>query len=237
MKKLFYLLFIGLIASGAFFAWSLFNYHGAVKDAQALCIGTKWSNWQYKEDLTKCEPVAECGTTKGTKTVKEKRECEWTCGGGFACQLGDKQYREVEVGCEVEYVECEPEVTPTPTPTETPEPTPTEKPVVRENPITPAGAPVCVGEEVAVAPYYAGDYMSRVDADTIRVTWNLNDPHAQSYGIYYGLSEDNLPYYTEVFGHETTSTEINGDLPGHVWVKICSVGACGDQVCGLTVDP
>lgn len=112
------------------------------------CIGhTYWGNWQYKETLTKCEPVAECGTSEGVKTIKEKRECKWSNACGESeCKFNDKQYREVEVGCEVELVECEPEVTPTPTPT--PEPTP----VVHDNPASNAGAPQCTSTRPVLLP-------------------------------------------------------------------------------------
>jgi hypothetical protein len=87
------------------FIWGMPSKVGAT-----YCPGhTEWSNWNYYKDITKCQPVAECGTTEGTKTVKEKQVCMWDNGCGmWECQFGEKQYREVEVKCEVETPDCPP---------------------------------------------------------------------------------------------------------------------------------
>ncbi len=137
--------------------------------------------------------------------------------------------------------------TPSPTPTETGTPTPTESPRPTETPvITPtptnppseAGAPVCSGEKVTVAPIYSMDMFTRIDADSVMLNWKKNDPHAVAYGIHYGYVGQDLNWYTEVQGHETVSTPIHA-LPENtlIDVQICSIGKCGDKVCGPVVDP
>ncbi|MEK7112876.1 MAG: hypothetical protein AAB875_06210 [Patescibacteria group bacterium] len=203
-------------------------------------------------------PRPAAGTYYPTPTATPTPQCElnsWSCG---ECQVapfeqdicGEAKYEFCyeEFGCDFEYVydengdwdgtyqwvceeTCEqPSPSPSPTPEPTPEPTPTSQ-------LTVAGPPICTGQPVTLAPLYDENDWSRADSDTIRVTWDLNDPHAQSYGIYYGMSRDNLTWFQGFPGHDTTWAELNLVPPGHVWGKICSIGACGDEKCGPIVDP
>lgn len=99
----------------------------------------------------------------------------------------------------------------------------------------PAGAPVCNAPAVTKAPLYSRANLSRIDADSIKITWIVTDGHAQKYGIYYGTEPNKLPWYTEVKGHETNEAVINLVPPGNIFFKVCSIGECGDQVCGSEI--
>lgn len=185
-----------------------------------------------------------CREVKPTPTPTPKPRCEWgewsecrveVCGHGTQVRVKEGSCckpptREIR-RC---FVECEPTPTPTvtPTPTEKPKPTPTEAPKKG-----PPGAEPCIGEPVTVAPIYDWDSCKRTDPDTVVCNWEKNDPHAMRYGIHFGMSEDNLPWFIEVEGHETTSVVLDHIPPGHMWAKICSIGNCGDKVCGEAVDP
>lgn len=138
-------------------------------------------------------------------------------------------------------IECGPVVTATPRPTETPTPTPVPVPIPTPQPhvpepFSPTSSEVCVGEPVTVAPGYDERNMHRIDEDTVNFSWFKMDKHAQGHIIYYSYDKDNLKWSTHAdIGID--NVDIHG-LPGSpVWVKVCSLGACGDQWCGVTVDP
>lgn len=211
------------------------------KGEVCTCPTVEWKKYEVlyekSEDPHKCHRPSDDTLKDVYKMDRETRgdfkkdNKEWLdakCG----TEVLDKESREVK--CKAELVECEPTVTPTPTPTETPEPTPTEEP---KRGTTEASAPVCNAPAVTTAPAYGWDSCVRKDADTVHCGWGITDGHAQSYGIYYGMSQDKLVWFTEVFGHETSSVDLNFVPAGHVWTKICSIGTCGDQVCGAVVDP
>ncbi len=99
----------------------------------------------------------------------------------------------------------------------------------------PPGAPVCTSPPVSVAPLYSSANFSRLDQDTIKISWIVTDGHAQKYGIFYGTNPKDLQWYTEVFGHETNQAIINLVPPGNIYFKVCSIGTCGDKVCGNTI--
>ncbi len=104
-----------------------------------------------------------------------------------------------------------------------------------ERPTTPASPPVCTAPAVTVAPLYSAADIKRIDADSVRITWKVTDGHSQRYGIYYGLDPNDLKWYTEVVGHETNEAVINLLPKGNIYFKVCSIGECGDQVCGNVV--
>lgn len=152
---------------------------------------------------------------------------------------GYYSYENIEYSCS-EIPEPSPTPDPSPTPTPTPTPTVTPTPVEThqsfQNPVSLPSAPVCVGQPVTKAPLYWESLLERVDGDTVRIRWVPQDPHAQRYGVKYGMSKDNLSWYAE-FPWTSDSGELNLVPTGHVWVEICSIGACGDRVCGPQVDP
>ncbi len=115
-----------------------------------------------------------------------------------------------------------------PTPTLIPTPTPTRG-------LTPPSAPVCNSPSVSLAPLYSAGNLTRIDDDSIKITWIVTDGHSQKYGIHYGTSPDNLLWYTEVYGHDTTEVVINFVPKGNIYFKVCSIGDCGDAVCGNSV--
>mgnify|MGYP001607185978 CR=1 FL=1 len=125
-------------------------------------------------------------------------------------------------------IDCEENAQITPTPTRSIEPISWHQ----EN----GGAPVCVGQPVTKPPLYWPSLLERIDSDTVRVRWIPQDPHAQRYGVKYGMSKDSLSWYTE-FPGTSDSGELNLVPPGHVWVEICSISSCGQRVCGLIEDP
>jgi hypothetical protein len=131
-----------------------------------------------------------------------------------------------------EGLECYPNSTPTPTATPTPEPT--QAP--RSEP-GPAGAPVCNAPDVVKAPSYGLDNFKALGNGDVSISWKVEDPHSEKYGINYGLAQDNLTWSEEVFGHETTSTTLHFVPKGNLWWQVCSVSACGQKVCGPTLDP
>lgn len=128
-----------------------------------------------------------------------------------------------------------PTATPSATPTATPSATPTNPPV--EKTPDPASPPVCVGQPITKAPLYDESNMSRVDTDTVRFSWESVDEHAQSFTLYYGMSPDNLNWNASTDGHSSRSLNVHSVPQGTVWVKICTVGACGDEMCGPVIDP
>lgn len=99
----------------------------------------------------------------------------------------------------------------------------------------PPGAPVCNAPEVTKAPLYSSANLKRIDNDSIKISWIVTDGHAQRYGIHYGTSPDNLTWFTEVYGHETTEAVINAVPQGNIYFKVCSIGECGDSVCGSDI--
>ena len=101
--------------------------------------------------------------------------------------------------------------------------------------LTQASAPVCTSEAVTVAPLYSKGNLSRIGADSIKITWIVTDGHAQKYGIHYGNDPDKLAWYTEVYGHETNEAVINSVPQGNIYFKVCSIGTCGDAICGSDV--
>lgn len=97
------------------------------------------------------------------------------------------------------------------------------------------GPPVCAAPAVTVAPLYSTGNLSRIDNDSIKITWIVTDGHAQKYGIHYGTSPDKLSWYTEVTGHETNEAVINSVPQGNIYFKVCSIGECGGTICGSNI--
>ncbi|KKQ98284.1 MAG: hypothetical protein UV56_C0001G0012 [Candidatus Woesebacteria bacterium GW2011_GWC1_43_10b] len=97
------------------------------------------------------------------------------------------------------------------------------------------GAPVCNAPAVTKAPLYSSANLSRIDSDSIKISWIVTDDRAQRYGIYYGTNSDKLSWYTEVKGHDTNEAIINLVPQGNIFFKVCSIGECGDQVCGSDI--
>ena len=110
-------------------------------------------------------------------------------------------------------------------------PTPTSTP----RGLTEPSAPVCDAPAVTKAPLYSKANLSRIDKDSVKVTWVVTDGHAQKYGIHYGVNPDKLSWYTEVSGHDTNQAVINSVPEGAIYFKVCSIGTCGDAVCGSDV--
>ena len=227
------------------FTWySWFNPPGPIPPIQVphLYPGKNWNNEGqaiWNNDCGIPEEPEPTPTEVPTPTPIQCNELTYTCG---ECEetpnddyCGEWKFDYCQRNYECSYgededwnCECKGEE---PTPTPSPEPTPTERP------LTPAGAPVCNAPAVTKAPLYDWDSCTRTDEDTVTCSWGVTDGHAQSYGIYYGIRQDNLPWYTEVKGHDSTTATLNLVPQGHIWTKICSIGTCGDQVCGSVVDP
>jgi hypothetical protein len=110
-------------------------------------------------------------------------------------------------------------------------PTPTSTPRGLSEP----SAPVCNAPAVTKAPLYSKANLSRIDKDSIKVTWIVTDGQAQKYGIHYGTSPTNLSWYTEVSGHDTNEAVINSVPEGAIYFKVCSIGTCGDAICGSDI--
>lgn len=207
---------------GLFLGW--FSWGNVESVSASLCVGhTEWSEWAYKEDVTECLPVAECGTSEGTKTIKEKRTCEWDNGCGvWECQFGEKQYRETEVKCEVETPECEPKITPVPV----------EPFVDRGTHIaSPPPEPICK-DLGGYAPTITK--VSRVDNDTVSACWTKPSDNADSYLIWYGTEEENLPWNTIT---KNLCVELNEVPNTHIWLKVAgkSEGCVGNF--SIVTDP
>lgn len=132
--------------------------------------------------------------------------------------------------------ECEEDcVTPTPTI----EPTPASIQQVSppaEPGLSQAVAPSCSALPVIKAPLYWWSLFSRNGSD-MTLKWIPQDSNARGYGIYYGQSQNNLPWYTEVSGQATDTDTIHLIPQGVMWVKICAINNCGQQVCGEVTDP
>lgn len=116
-----------------------------------------------------------------------------------------------------------------PTPTPTPEPTPEPRQTTEAGP---PSLPICE------APIYAPTIteVGRIDADTVYARWTEVADRVNTYYIWYGLSEDNLPWNTVVDGEYV---ELSGDelIGRHVWLNVRGVheGCEGPQ--SLTIDP
>jgi hypothetical protein len=104
MKKLVFLL---LIIGCMFTAGSV----------HATYTHTEWSTWHTGE-WGKCVPTKECGSEKGTQTRVKTKTCIIQSGGGYneCYPVGSTQTQTESRNCEVKYVPCQPEVTPTPVP-------------------------------------------------------------------------------------------------------------------------
>lgn len=102
-------------------------------------------------------------------------------------------------------------------------------------PLSQASPPICTAPSVTTAPLYSIGNLERVDNDTIKISWVVTDGHAQKYGIHYGTDPNNLQWYTEVSGHETREAVINLVPYKNIYFNVCSIGTCGDAVCGVTL--
>lgn len=135
-----------------------------------------------------------------------------------------------------------PSATPTssPTPTVTPSPSPsatnTPQPKVEEH--HEAGVPQCQGVPVTQAPLYTLGDVERIDSDSVNVYWFSTDPHVQSFSIHYGFVGQPLNWNKLNLDKNKWWTDLN-DLPANtpIDLQVCSVGACGDEVCGPVIDP
>lgn len=200
---------IWIVVAIVLFLVGLFVFN---KNADAGFGGTHWSDWKYKYTVSECKPVAKCGTDEGTKVIKEERECYWTFNSGYFCNIGDKQYREREVGCEVETPKCE---LPTPTPTEIPEPTPTEKPTPTEQPKAPEN-PVNTEVGAPEAPHCdAPDWAPELTFNGSEFEWS--DVGTDQYWLDYGPTADNLPHSVVVNGN---SFMPQVEWTGHIWAQV-----------------
>jgi hypothetical protein len=167
MKKI-----IGMIILAIALILAVLFLANPVKAITSISNG-EWGEWT---DTSSCNPVAECGTIKGTKTQERScvldwgsNECspehstwgEWEDGydewfnsecaesGRHGCKtwrhhhwiLVPAQTDIQTVDCEVPLVKCPQEPT-----------KPVSKPVKVENPLTPAGAPICGGIAPSMIP-------------------------------------------------------------------------------------
>lgn len=99
--------------------------------------------------------------------------------------------------------------------------------------------PVCNATPLTQAPIYSASDYEVVDGDTIIFRWSAPaDDNAVRYGIHYGYEKNNLGWYTGVEGNDATSAEVNGlDTNRHIWRSVCGINACGDPICGESLDP
>lgn len=118
-----------------------------------------------------------------------------------------------------------------PTPYSTPYVTPYATPVSVEQALTPAGPPLCVAEPVQHAPTI--NEVKRLSPDSVSVSWSTTDTNR--FHVYYGFVGQSLIWNTLVNGQSTTLNDLPEDSP--LDVKVCSIGQCGDELCGLIVDP
>lgn len=77
-------------------------------------------------------------------------------------------------------------------------------------------------------------FTGRVDADTVTFSWTKVADNVNQYVVWYGTSQDNLPWNTIVSGE---SVELNEVPNTHIWAKVAGY----DQGCtgpfSLVVDP
>ena len=123
---------------------------------------------------------------------------------------------------------------PTPTPTVVPSVTPTPTPSTGGT-TSEAGPPICSAPAVTVAPLFSRANLTRIDSDSVKISWIVTDSNAQRYGIHYGTSPENLNWYTEVNGHDTKEVTLDSVPSGNIYFNVCSIGACGDAKCGGSV--
>lgn len=146
--------------------------------------------------------------------------------GQCSCQKG---YHQEEYGNNHEYEipECVPDEEPTPTPT--------EPPVVTSQPGPAGPPPVCEGRDLGgYAPtiYEVG----RIDSDTVFARWTASTPNADDYILWYGLSQDNLPWNVKV--ENSQYAEVSGEqLTGHVWFRVQATDNCVVGLGSAVVDP
>ena len=240
----------------------IFNVLGT-SEVSALAKKNVWSEPKVIEE-TSCDQL-ECGNEEGTHDVIYQKQCIEVSGQGQdACELkicpegypnksifhsgycykgNDPDWpedyvpkvdnivtwTEKGVSCWVEEVEaCEqplPSVTPTPEP----------QPEVREiQPQGPPQGPACV-DLGGWAPTITRVW--REDADTVGFEWTKSTDNADDYVLYYGLSEDNLPWNKKVENEKSTTV----DLPDHPNVHVWGAVEATDGVCvgnrSVVIDP
>ncbi len=160
-----------------------------------------------------------------TTWVKDEEGIEW----GEPWNLGDFYYNPVNT----EYFcgEIIPESTPTPAPNPTPQPHVPE-------PFSPTSAEVCIGEPVTIAPVITLQDVSRVNPTTVKVNWVANDPHQQSFTVHFGLVGQPLNTNKPGIDKNDRSTLLERLISNTpIDLKVCAIGACGDEICSDIVDP
>jgi len=121
-----------------------------------------------------------------------------------------------------------PEVTPTPTPEES---TPSAKVDNFSEPGPASPPPACVAREIKETPTVLE--LKRIDKDTIFVSWSPVDEGIGDYIVWYGPSENAMPFNLKVHG---LSTEINGAV-GSTWVAVQGTDNCGVGSLSAKFDP
>ena len=248
-----------IVAAGGFL---LGRHQRLVKEAKASWqdrTGKTWSISQWS-GWDECRPVAECGTTEGTQTNEYYRTCvEWFWGESD-CDLGDRLVLNTQTrDCVVETPACpvdqcdnlegfqedvpegytqeeiEKELICTPIPSPSPSPSPTIMPEQprTEQPLTQAGPPSVPACEVPVwAPTVTE--VGRIDGDSVFARWTEVADWVNHYVVWFGTSQDNLPWNTIVEGEYV---ELNSVSSGHIWLKVAGVdnGCVGPF--SVTTDP
>lgn len=79
--------------------------------------------------------------------------------------------------------------------------------------------------------------MTRIDADTVRVTWEADDTNTTHWALNYGYNKDNLPYGIPYLPKEARSVDINGLGSGHVWFELWRFNGNECAVWGNRIDP
>ena len=150
--------------------------------------------------------------------------------GQCSCQEGYHQ-EEYGNGHEYDVPECVPDE-------EEPEPEVPQEPVVQEHGAS-APPPVCDGRDLGGwAPTITNVGVNPNDPSTRFAEWTESTPNADDYILYYGLSEDNLPWNKYIENSRRGEVTLEEQYDGrHVWFRVASTDSCVVGNYSEVVDP